>query len=365
MANGDWAEFLRLGLAHGVLPLAWNTLKAHADTLPAALVNDLRHTWAANARRNLGLAGELRTILARLEGAGVEALTWKGPVLAQRAYGDLSLRQFFDLDILVRRTDLPVARTVVAELGFAPEKPMTDAQREAYVDHQGELELVRPTDGLWLELHTAVVPTYYSAGRSSDELWEHSVRVELARVEVRTLDPIDDIEALCVHGSKHRWDRLAWIVDVALMARLVDLGGWRRLFAGAREHGSMRMVAIGLLLAHDLCGAALPEEVVCELRIDRTAGSLVRSASRALFNPGPSRFDGLFFHARMRERSRDRARYLLSVAFTPSGADWEGLSLPRVLFPVYVVTRPVRLALKYGRRLLARTPRDQDRRASQ
>jgi uncharacterized membrane-anchored protein YjiN (DUF445 family) len=36
---------------------------------------------------------------------------------------------------------------------------MSEAEEEIYVDHQGELELIREADGLWLELHTAIVPT--------------------------------------------------------------------------------------------------------------------------------------------------------------------------------------------------------------
>jgi hypothetical protein len=58
----------------------------------------------------------------------------------------------------------------------------------------------------------------------------------------------------------------------------------------------------------------------------------------------------------MRERSSDRLRYLISVAFTPSGADWEAMALPRQLFAVYAMTRPLRLAWKYGRRAIGRSP---------
>jgi hypothetical protein len=356
MSSEHWAAFLRLGMTHAMLPLAWRALERFADAVPVALFGDLRDAWAANARRNLRLAGELRSIAARLEAAGVRSLAWKGPLLAQRAYGDLSLRQFFDLDVLIRRTDLQPARAALAELGFRPEKVMTDVQLETYVDHQGELELVRDADGLWLELHTAVVPTYYGSGRSSDDLWQHAVPVRMARTEVWALSSVDDLEALCVHGSKHRWDRLSWILDVALMTRLLEQEGWSQLTSAARDHGTLRMVLIGLVLASDVCGASLPDEVRRLVRSDRTAVALAERSSRALFDPRPSRFDALSFHAQMRERSRDRARYLLSVAFTPSGADWETLSLPRVLFPVYALTRPVRLAWKYGRRTLRRPP---------
>jgi hypothetical protein len=171
------------------------------------------------------------------------------------------------------------------------------------------------------------------------------------------LDPVDELQALCIHGSKHRWDRLAWILDVAMLARVLDDAQWPELIAAARRHGTLRMLRLGLILAADLCGLDLPTSVPAAVRRDRVALKLARAVEHRLFDQRPSRFDGLVFHARMRERARDQLSYLANVAFTPSGADWEALRLPRALFPLYVVTRPIRLAAKYGRRLVS-PPRD-------
>lgn len=354
MARADWLEFFQMGVAHGVLPVAWKTLRPFATDLDEALAGDLRRAYEANTRRNLTLVGELRAVLDALAPHAIEAMSWKGLVLAQRAYGDISLRQFFDLDVLVRRDKVAAARDALAPLGFAPEKEMTAAEQKAYVDHQGELELVRATDGLWLEIHSAIVPSYYGGGTPSEELWQRVAYVELARVRVPALDIADEMEALCVHGSKHRFERLAWILDLAMLARRMDDGAWSRLTAGATSHGTVRMVRLGLLLAADLCGATtIPDALLTGARGDAAARALARDVSARLFDPRPSRFDALTFHARMRERRSDQLRYLVSVAFTPSGADWGALHLPRPLFPLYALTRPVRLAAKYGRRLVS------------
>lgn len=354
MARADWLEFFQMGVAHGILPVAWKTLRPFATDLDEALAGDLRRAYEANTRRNLTLVGELRAVLDALAPHAIEAMSWKGLVLAQRAYGDISLRQFFDLDVLVRRDKVAAARDALAPLGFAPEKEMTAAEQKAYVDHQGELELVRATDGLWLEIHSAIVPSYYGGGTPSEELWQRVAYVELARVRVPALDIADEMEALCVHGSKHRFERLAWILDLAMLARRMDDGAWSRLTAGATSHGTVRMVRLGLLLAADLCGATtIPDALLTGARGDAAARALARDVSARLFDPRPSRFDALTFHARMRERRSDQLRYLVSVAFTPSGADWGALHLPRPLFPLYALTRPVRLAAKYGRRLVS------------
>lgn len=360
MSAQEWTEFLREALRHGMLPAAARAL-ADEDSVPSSIAEDLRQAEVSNARRSLTMLGQLLSTLRDLEAAGIRAVPWKGPLLAQRAYGDVGRRYFFDLDVLVRPAQMRAARDVLLDRGFRTEKPMTDAQQNAYVDHQGELEMVRDSDGMWLELHTAVVPNYYSRGRSSDDLWSRIVRATLGRDEVWALDPADEVEALCVHGSKHRWERLAWILDIAMMSRLLSSADFKSLTRAAREHGTLRMVRLGMILAADLAEAELPDEVLAEVRADRTAMRLAAEVRSELFDPRDHLADGLFFHAQMLERPRDRWVYLANVVFRPSGADWESVAVPRALFPVYAVTRPLRLSLKYGGRLLRRGRSTDDR----
>jgi len=76
----------------------------------------------------------------------------------------------------------------------------------------------------------------------------------------------------------------------------------------------------------------------------------------ALFRhtPGPPRDRAELspFHLRAQERWRDRLRYCARVALTPTPGDWAWLRLPDALYPLYYVLRPIRLAVKYGARLI-------------
>ncbi len=346
-----WSRILRASVDHNLLPLLDRAL-AGRDDVPALIREDLARGAAQNQRHNLHLTAELLAVIRRLDRAGIRAVAWKGPLLAQRAYGDVSLRSFFDLDVLVTRVDLPRARDLLLAEGFRPEKPMTARQQETYIDHQGELELVRETDGLWLELHWAVVPNYYAGARTAGDPWARLVRLALLRSSVLALAVEDDLEALCVHGSKHRWDRLLWITDIAMLARAEPGLDWDGLLSRARANGTLRMVRLGLLLARSMAGGPIPARVLRKARGDRGAMTLHAEVSRALFAPRAGRLDAFLFHARMLERGRDRARYALSALFTPSGADWGGATLPPALFPLYSVARPFRLAVKYGRRFV-------------
>ena len=53
-------------------------------------------------RKGVELTRELARIMACLENHSVDAIPYKGPALAQAIYGDVAMRQFSDLDILIR-----------------------------------------------------------------------------------------------------------------------------------------------------------------------------------------------------------------------------------------------------------------------
>src|SRR6202042_525320 len=78
----------------------------------------LEKTSRKNMARAIYLSHELTRILEIFESRGIQAIPYKGPVLAAQAYGDIALRQFHDLDIVLRQRDLPAAHEVMMGLGY-------------------------------------------------------------------------------------------------------------------------------------------------------------------------------------------------------------------------------------------------------
>src|SRR5207245_416710 len=107
----DWGYVLGIGRRHGVLPLLyWHLSKIWPDAVPKAILKQLRDQFQQNTLHNLFLTGELLKLLNLFQTHGIRAITYKGPTLAMGAYGNLALRQFNDLDLLVRKNDIPKAR---------------------------------------------------------------------------------------------------------------------------------------------------------------------------------------------------------------------------------------------------------------
>ena len=61
---------------------------------------------------------QLSTLLRNFKAAGIPAIPYKGPALAATAYGNVGLRVFGDLDILIQKEDVPRAADMMTALGY-------------------------------------------------------------------------------------------------------------------------------------------------------------------------------------------------------------------------------------------------------
>jgi hypothetical protein len=117
--NLDWAYLLREASFHGVMPLVYSTLrKVGMKGVPTLASDRMRDLARGNIRHSLLLTAELLRLTKCFHTAGIPMVPFKGPILAAAAYGDVTLRHFSDLDILVRKENLPEARSLLLSLGY-------------------------------------------------------------------------------------------------------------------------------------------------------------------------------------------------------------------------------------------------------
>jgi len=363
-AGVDWELATHLASVQAVMPLVYRYLTAElAGALPADAAGSLRRAFYGNSVRNLHLARELARLTALLERGGVEPLALKGPALAVSAYGAVALRQFTDLDLLVRKSEVGRAAGILLDEGYAP--------RAGYglddLDRPGAYEIAMARAGALAEidLHWRLIPPYFPFALDGEELWRRAVRVDLEGAAVRTLAPGDHLLYLCAHGAKHGWQALGGICDLAELIRAASPSiDWDDLRARAERAGAQRVLGLGLLLAHELLDAAVPADAI---EAARREPAVVRAACGFIAyvndpgDDGPGLYQRWSVPLRVIAAPGARLRYLAARALLPSAADREFLRLPLALHPLYYLLRPFRVALKEGpialRRLVRSTPR--------
>ncbi|MCA1621384.1 MAG: nucleotidyltransferase family protein [Acidobacteria bacterium] len=347
----DWDYLYRLARRHAVLPLMYRGLEeSMPDAAPAETRERLRGKFREQATRNTLLAGELVRVARLFGAAGVGSLAYKGPALAVQAYGDLALRRFIDLDILVRRGDVARAGEQLLSLGYSKPEGLNASQERFLLRRQHNLAFSRDGGKLTVELHWEVSPASFASVPLGDGAWERAPTLTLHGAEVKCLAPEDLLLALAVHGTKHLWERLAWVCDVAALIDSHPGLDWDFVLGRARASRVERMFRLALRLARGLYGTRLPDGVRAETH-DPAVTALASEVTSALFAGAeyePAGFArNVSFNMRARGRLRERAAYLRHI-FTPTDGDLTAVRLPAGMAFLYYFLRPVRLALKGG-----------------
>jgi Uncharacterised nucleotidyltransferase len=356
----DWNYLIEIASYHGTIPLLfWNLSRLAPDDVPETTLNQLKAASNAIACRNLSLTGELLKLLNRFRDRGIRALPLKGPALADAAYGNLSLRQFCDLDILVPKDDMLKAKEVLVLQGYHPKLDLTAGEEAAYLESHHDYKFVRPKDSVVVEIQWGVTQWSFAFPFDFEDAWKRREAVSVAGASVPNLAPEALLLMLCVHGTKHRWEQLKWICDIA---QIVDTYreklDWDRLMDQACALGGERMVLLGLFLAHDLLRAELPEETLERIHNDPQVKLLAGQVSKRLFheasNPARLGDETPFFYWKSRERLRDKWallwRYFPEYFFrmmVPNERDEAFLVVPSFLSSSYYLIRPIRLVREH------------------
>jgi hypothetical protein len=347
-----------MALRHGLMPLLYRNLKsACQDAVPKAILERLRDQYRANTMRNLLLTGELLKVLNLFEANDIPAIPYKGPTLAASVYGDLALRQFVDLDILVHKRDVRKAKSLLVSRGYQNPYHFSPVQKVAYLQSDSGCLFNRNDSKVIVELEWEITPRGFPFCLDLEPFWE---RLEWASFEgrrIQAFSPEDLLLVLCMHGAKHCWERLSLACDLAELIRVRNGVDWGRVMERAKTLNCERMFLLGLSLANDLLKVPLPDEVLQKVQVNPMVKSLTSYVRQRLAGEASDPLGAFalsLFYLKVSERFKDRAGYCFRLAFTPTISDWEFLHLPSFLDFLYYLIHPIRLVAKYGLKPLTR-----------
>jgi hypothetical protein len=345
----DWNYLFLLARRHGVIPLLYSCLnKIAADVVPAVEFQRLQKYFQENSARNVLLTAELCGLIERLSRNGIEAIPYKGPMLALFAYNDLFLRRFVDLDIMVRKEDVAKSIDLLLAAGYEFSKPLNLTQRQVLLRTQHNLQFRRHNGQMIVELHWEVASHLFASTVQAEDLWKNLAVTELNDAAIKTLSPEDLIFSLLIHGSRHLWERLLWICDVGWIVSNYELN-WQILLERTRSTKTERMFLLGLYLSNMLLNVSLPSVIEKEIEQDRMLEKLARPVIKGILS-GPENqpvpfFKMFEFNLKVRKAWSSRVRYFRHV-LDPTDRDLSAVALPRALSFGYYLMRPVRLLCK-------------------
>lgn len=331
----DWDLFCNLATQHRVQPLVLATLEQlDPELVPETYQQQIRATAQVNAQQSLILTATLVNLIQAFQAVDLRVLAYKGPILATRAYGNLSFRRFADLDLWVATGDRAAAEQALQAQGFNLFKQMS--WESTWVQTQSQVNV---------DLHQTLTPAFFPLPLNFEDVYLRSQTVNIAGTAIQTLSAEDHLILLAVNLARDHWEttiKLQQICDIAEWLRSHEGLDSKLVIQRATQVGCRRIVLVGVALAHQLLAAPVDALLLQAIEQEPQVVELCRQMQQRLTLLGPDQLPepgGLGFYWQIRERLPEKLRFLI----TPNEDDFNYLETAMPADWMYYFVRPVRL----------------------
>jgi hypothetical protein len=345
----DWNNFLELAKHHNVRLLVYKSLRSVCwEQMPADAQTAWQKLFQSLVGRNLFVAGELLRIANEFHASDIQLAGMKGAVIAQVAYGDFTLREYNDLDLLVAEADFLHAVALLDTLGYKPFLPYDTRKMFPFLRDVGEYRLTHSVFKIEVDLHWRVATKATALSPRVTDFPAGFHPVPIADSAIDSFSPQDLPLYLAAQGGWDQWCDLRRICDVAEFIRRYPVITWEQNLDVAARLGGERAMLTGLDLASRLLGAELPATVSLRIKNDQVVAQLVGRAIHILQTEGDasSAVSRYSYQLKARRGVRGKIALAFSILVDRTAEDASWIMLPRPFWWLYGVLRPLRIAAK-------------------
>lgn len=334
----DWTVLVAAVIEHELIGIFCKVILEIPSTLvPTEMRLACQQKLSEQKASNSIAAQQLSHILDKLQAADIKAVTFKGPTLAIKAYQDIALRSFRDLDFLIPEAQIEDCLSLLRDMGYHHEHGLSPRQWQAFVDYAGQDILFGP--GLPVEPHWAFAPYTFMFNIDYKGLWQRVSDSSFNGQKVLTFSPEDELIILCLHGSKHEWCKLKWVLDLAGFINSHQQIDWNIVMQRAGSQGMSRIVIFALALGQHLVDCIVPETVRQWMNKDKFAMAGSAELANCFFEAAKKEecpnSQLHYFRWAIRERYFDKLRYVFRTLTQPTVVHFGDISIPDRLFFLY------------------------------
>lgn len=347
----EWEYLLKVAAIHRLTPLLYHNLNSICPELvPEDILDELKNYFNVNVRKNLLMTGELIKILKLFKTNGIDVIPYKGPVLADLAYGNIIFREFGDIDILINKLDVLTAKNLMISNGYELYAPIK-INDKFYMKLESEFQFINKNTGTIIELKWKIEGNFFYLPKNSNNVLKHLEKIDSNGFEICTFSPVNLILILCIHAAKHDWNRLSWICDISELVKSQENINWQEILDKSEKMNIKRILLVNLLLANDLFKLELSYDILMSINSDSSILSISNQIKKRIFeNKSLNIFHKLISDLEKRDSLIYGFRDCINGLTRPTYADFIEISLPEFLIFLYFLIRPFLLLKRYGKR---------------
>jgi len=274
--NLNWPYILEESITEGVSCLLYNNLLEFKHLIPQDIWEKFQGIYYKNTHRNIKASQDINIVLSSFNKENLKAIPLKGMFLAEKIYNNIALRAMADIDILVKKEDLPRIDKTLENLGYKTRVHkglLYNAIEKSYMNSVDYFKTDKTSPALHIHWHivNVTLPTYmYTKNIKMERFWECARPTRLADAETLELAPHHLILHLAEHALKHSFDRLILLSDIdAVIKKYGGQINWDRLIQETIEFGMERQVYYSLYFSRYFLDSEVPGYVLANLRPKR------------------------------------------------------------------------------------------------
>ncbi len=346
----DWDKFINLSYSHGVFPLVYHTLKEFQDQISIQVLAKLKSINLDIAKQNMLMTSELIRVMKLLEENSIEALAFKGPILSHMAYRDITLRQYVDLDILIDEKDLEKASEVLIKNQFKNFYSIGLLKNKSYIDSDNDFSFFTPSN-IHIELHWKLFREKIAKEINISNILQLKQNIIINKDKITTLSNEILLVYLCIHGSKHLWERIEWIVDIHKIIESNIIIKWEEVLKLSKEIKSDLSLFLGLNLSKQLFNTSYPENIelyISDKKIDKLTSKALNFLNKKLIlSENYKKYQEVsFFQIYLTEGFFEKVKQLKFIYFSITKNDYQSFPLPSYLNILHYIIKPFRVFFK-------------------
>jgi hypothetical protein len=151
--------------------------------------------------------------------AGISIICIKGPLLSYRIYGDASVRYSHDIDLLVESDSLNGIITMMREAHYELMKgmlwPAEKCKQDIIRQSTHHISFYNKELKFCVEIHWALTVGLPIRMVVVDKILKQNLTtIDYSGRSFTVLNKEFELTYLMIHGSRHAWSRLKWLVDI-------------------------------------------------------------------------------------------------------------------------------------------------------
>ena len=338
----NWKEFINLAFSHGVFPLVYHTLKTHDNRIPNNILKSMKTYNRSIAQQNMLMSAELIKVMKLLKENNIEAIAFKGPTLAQMAYGDIALRQYADLDILIQKDDVYKVYELFKN-NYTRSLQRSENQEDIWFKYAHDLGLTG-ANGIHIEFHWRMLDSDHPINLNDIDFYSSIQTTTFKQNSMKIISNEEFLIYLCVHGSKHMFERIEWVADIDRFIRIQNID-WDKFTNLLQNKNYQKFVYLGLTLAHKLFSTPLINAHIYSTKDINTVNQHIFNLwnQRLSFNNK----NNMKYMLKLFNSNFDKVAYMHKIYLKPTFTEYWYINLPKSLYFLYYPIRQYLLLKKY------------------